>query len=72
MYCCSLRWNAGQIRISGCSSKRWVLSPKEKQVAKAVLDAMIVKNQVAGALDRVNKLAAKAKKRAERGTHAKE
>ena len=42
------------------------LSPKEKQVAKAVLDAMIVKNQVAGALDRVKQPAAKAKKRASR------
>jgi transcriptional regulator with XRE-family HTH domain len=31
------------------------LSPEEKQVAKAVLDAMIVKNQVAGALERVSK-----------------
>jgi transcriptional regulator with XRE-family HTH domain len=48
------------------------LSPKEKQVAKAVLDAMIVKNQVAGALDRVKKPAAKTKKRVKRRADAKE
>jgi transcriptional regulator with XRE-family HTH domain len=48
------------------------LSPKEKQVAKAVLDAMIVKNQVAGALDRVKQPAAKARKRAKRKADAKE
>jgi transcriptional regulator with XRE-family HTH domain len=38
-------------------------SSKEQQVARAVLDAMIVKHQVAGALERVNKPAAKEKKR---------
>lgn len=48
------------------------LSPKEKQVAKAVHDAMIVKNQVAGALERVKPPAAKARKRAKRRTDAKE
>ena len=48
------------------------LSLKEKEGATAVLDAMIVKNQVAGALDRVKQRAAKAKKRAKRGAHAKE
>jgi len=31
------------------------MSPEEQEVAKAVLDAMIVKNQVAGALERVSK-----------------
>lgn len=36
------------------------MSPEERAVARAVLDAMIVKSQVAGALDRVNKPAAKA------------
>lgn len=38
------------------------LSPEEKNVAKAVLDAMIVKNQVADALERVRKPAAKEKR----------
>ena len=37
-------------------------SSKEKQVARAVLDAMIVKHQVAGALERVSKPVAKATK----------
>lgn len=55
-----------QLEVAICDIK------KEKQVAKAVLDAMIVKNQVAGALDRVKQPAAKAKRRAKRGTHAKE
>lgn len=36
--------------------------PEEQEVAKAVLDAIIVKSQVAGALERVNKPAAKAVK----------
>lgn len=35
------------------------MPPEEQAVAKAVLDAMIVKNQVAGALERVAKPAAK-------------
>ena len=30
------------------------MSPKEQEIAKAVLDAMIVKHQVTGALERVN------------------
>ena len=34
---------------------------QEQDIAKAVLDAMIVKNQVAGALERVAKPAAQAK-----------
>ena len=38
------------------------LSPEEKNVAKAVLDAMIVKNQVADVLERVRKPAAKEKR----------
>jgi transcriptional regulator with XRE-family HTH domain len=33
--------------------------PEEQEVAKAVLDAIIVKSQVTGALDRVNKQATK-------------
>jgi len=38
--------------------------PEEQEVAKAVLDAIIVKSQVTGALERVGKPAAKAKKTA--------
>jgi transcriptional regulator with XRE-family HTH domain len=48
------------------------LSPKEKQVAKAVLEAMIAKSQFAGALDRVKQPAAKAKKCARRCVDTKE
>lgn len=36
--------------------------PEEQEVAKAVLDAIIVKSQVTGALERVGKPAAKEKK----------
>ena len=36
--------------------------PKEQEVAKAVLDAIIVKSQATGALERVGKPAAKEKK----------
>ena len=45
------------------------LSPKEKQVAKAVLDAMIVKHQVAGALERVSKPTKAAKQKKPRVSH---
>jgi transcriptional regulator with XRE-family HTH domain len=38
------------------------MPPEEQDVAKAVLDAMIVKSQVAGALERVSKPAAKTKR----------
>ena len=49
------------------------MSPKEQEIANAVLDAMIVKHQVTGALERVNASppAAKGKAKARAGERAR-